>query len=126
MDGLERPLSPHLGIYRFQITATLSILHRATGVALTLGALVFAAWLVSVASGPEAYASAQQVFGAAWFKLALIAWSFCFFYHLANGVRHLVWDVGVGFEPGQIRAGGWAAVVVAVAATLIFSWLAII
>jgi succinate dehydrogenase / fumarate reductase cytochrome b subunit len=125
MDRVERPLSPHLGVYRWQITNTLSILHRATGVALSLGAVALAYWLVALAGGPQAYASAQAMFGAAWFKLPLIAWSFCLFFHLGNGVRHLCWDAGRGFEPGQIRASGWAVVVFAVVATLAYTLIAI-
>ncbi len=126
MDRVDRPLSPHLGVYRWQITNGLSILHRATGVALSLGAVCFAVWLVALASGPETYASARSVFAAAWFKLPLIGWVFCFFYHLGNGVRHLFWDAGLGFEPGQIQASGWAVVIFSILATALFALLAII
>lgn len=120
MYGVERPLSPHLQVYRWQITNTLSILHRLTGLALSLGALVLAGWLVSLASGPEAYSRAQAVFASAWFKLPLAGWTFCFFYHLANGVRHLFWDAGLGFEPARFRATGWAVVVFSILATAVF------
>ena len=89
MDGQQRPLSPHLQIYRWQVTNTLSIVHRATGVMLSLGLLVLVYWLVAIASGPEAFVNAQALYGAAWFKLPLAGWAFCFFFHLGNGIRHL-------------------------------------
>jgi succinate dehydrogenase / fumarate reductase cytochrome b subunit len=126
MQGVQRPLSPHLQVYRWQITMWLSSLHRITGLLLSAGAVALAVWLIALAGGPESYAAAQQVFGADWFKLPLVGWTFCFFLHLANGVRHLAWDVGAGFDPQQIRASGLTVVAVAVVATAAFSWLAII
>ena len=121
MDRVERPLSPHLQVYRWQITMSLSILHRATGVALSVGLIVLVYWLLQLASGPTAYAQAQTLLGSGLLKLCYAGWAFCFFYHLANGVRHLVWDLGRGFEKNQISVGGWIVVVLAVAATLVFS-----
>lgn len=126
MNGQERPTSPHAQVYRWQITNTLSILHRATGVMLSLGLLVLTCWLIAIASGADAYADVEAFYGSAWFKLPLVGWTFCFFYHLANGIRHLCWDVGLGFEHAQIRAGGWAVVVFAVVATLAYGWAALI
>ena len=125
MDRVERPLSPHLQIYRPQITMVLSILHRITGVALSAGVLVLAYWLIALAGGPVAYDQAAAILGSGWLKLCYAGWSFCFFYHLANGFRHLAWDLGLGFEPGQIRASGWTVVVIAVVATTAFSLSAI-
>lgn len=125
MDSVERPLSPHLGVYRWQITNSLSILHRATGVFLSIGALVLVCWLVALASGPQAYENVEAWYASGWFRLPLAAWTFCFFYHLANGIRHLFWDAGACFEPAQIRAGGWLVVAFAAVATLAYSWLAI-
>jgi len=113
-------------IYGWRITNTLSILHRLTGLLLSLGALFLAWWLFSAASGPESYANAQDVVGSAWFRLPLIAWTFCFFFHLANGIRHLFWDTGAGFERAQIRTTGWAVVGFAVAATLLYTLIAMI
>jgi succinate dehydrogenase / fumarate reductase cytochrome b subunit len=121
MDRLERPLSPHLQVYRWQITNLLSILHRASGVALSVGALVLVYWLIAIAGGPEGYAAAQWLFGATWFKLPLLGWMLCFFFHFANGIRHLVWDLGFGFEPSQIRTGGWIVVTATLALTLGFA-----
>lgn len=121
MDRVERPLSPHLQVYRPQITSVLSILHRATGVALSLGLIVLVYWLVSLAGGPEAYSEAQALLGSGLLKLCYAGWAFCFFYHLANGIRHLVWDLGHGFEKNQISLGGWIVVAFSVAATLVFA-----
>jgi succinate dehydrogenase / fumarate reductase cytochrome b subunit len=125
MDRVERPLSPHLQVYRPQITSVLSILHRATGLALSIGLLVLAYWMIALASGPAAYEQAAAVLSSGWLKLCYAGWSFCFFYHLSNGVRHLAWDIGLGFERRQIRASGWAVVVVALAASTAFSLAAI-
>jgi succinate dehydrogenase / fumarate reductase cytochrome b subunit len=121
MDRVERPLSPHLQIYRPQITSILSILHRLTGLVLSVGALVLVYWLVALATGPVAYVQAAAILSSVWLKICYAGWSFCFFYHLANGIRHLFWDVGWGFEPSQIQASGWFVVVVASMVTAVFS-----
>lgn len=120
MDGFERPLSPHLQVYRWQITNTLSIVHRLTGLLLSVGAFVFALWLIAIASGAEAYAGIHSLFSGAAFKVLVGGWAFTFFYHLANGVRHLFWDAGYGFEHSQYRASGWTVVVFSVLATAAF------
>ena len=120
MDAPERPLSPFL-IYRWGVTNTLSIIHRVTGIFLSLGTLVLSCWLISLASGPDVYARVSAFYGSAIFKLVFAGWAFCFFYHLANGVRHLVWDAGSGFERFGIRAGGVAVVVFAVLATAVYA-----
>lgn len=112
----ERPLSPFM-MYRWQYTNTLSILHRATGCALTVGLLLFVYWLVAAASGAEAYASALTVFAHPLTRMLLVGFSFAFFYHLLNGIRHLVWDTGRGFEKARARASGWAAFLGALALT---------
>jgi succinate dehydrogenase / fumarate reductase cytochrome b subunit len=113
-------LSPHLQIYRWQYTMALSILHRATGVALSVGMLLLVYWLLALASGPEAYADARIVFAHPLTRVLLVAFSFAFFYHLCNGVRHLVWDTGRGLERKAARTSGWIAFLAAVAATLLF------
>jgi succinate dehydrogenase / fumarate reductase cytochrome b subunit len=125
MHGVQRPLSPYW-IYRWEITMWLSSLHRITGLLLSLGAVVLAVWLIALATGPDSYASVSGVVGSNWFKPFLIGWAFCFFYHLSNGVRHLAWDAGYGFDPKHIRATGWTVVVVAFVATAAFSAVAII
>src|SRR5215470_13862202 len=92
----SRPLSPHLQIYRWPITMALSIGHRATGLALSVGTLLLVWWLVALAMGPQAFALAQGFIGSWLGKLLLLGWSFSLFFHLANGIRHLVWDTGQG------------------------------
>ena len=94
-----RPLSPHVQIWRWHITMVCSILHRATGLALYGGALILMAFAVSLASGPDAYATFRGIAGSLPGKVALFLLTVSAFYHLANGVRHLVWDAGKGFQP---------------------------
>lgn len=94
----ERPMSPHLQVWRWHITMWTSILHRATGVALYVGALIVAAWAVSLASGPEAYATFKAVLGSPLGKLVMFGLTLAVFYHLANGIRHVVWDLGHGLD----------------------------
>ena len=120
MARADRPLSPHVGIYRWQVANTLSILHRATGVFLSIGALVLAGWLISVASGYQAYARVNEWLMGPFGALLLLGWTFCFFYHLCNGVRHLGWDIGLGFEKERARRTGWLTVAVSVVLTLGF------
>ena len=117
MSNTERPLSPHLSIYRWPITMILSILHRITGLVMSLGLLALAWWLYAVAAGGETYAQFVALFSSLPGKLLLIGWSFAFFLHLANGVRHLVWDVGHGFEISQANASAWFVLLFAVAMT---------
>jgi succinate dehydrogenase / fumarate reductase cytochrome b subunit len=118
MPPTERPLSPHLQVYRPQITSVLSILHRITGVALTLGTLLLTWWLVSAAYGPDAFADAQAFVGSWFGQLLLWGFTFALFYHLGNGIRHLAWDFGWGFELSQLRASGLAMLAFAVAGSL--------
>jgi succinate dehydrogenase / fumarate reductase, cytochrome b subunit len=106
-----RPLSPHLSIYRFAYTMALSILHRATGVALSLGILLLVAWLAALASGPEAYAGFQS-FASTWpVKLLIGAWLVSFCFHFANGIRHLFWDLSIGIERAAARRSAKIVVV---------------
>ena len=119
METSQRPLSPHLQIYRFQLTSVLSITHRATGIALALGTLILVYWLLAAASGAEAYASAQQLLGSWVGRTVLLGFSFALFFHLCNGIRHLFWDAGVGFELKTAYASGTAVVVVSIALTII-------
>ncbi len=114
----NRPLSPHLQVYKWLWTMMFSIVHRATGVALAVGTLVLVWWLLALASGPEAFAFAQTMLGSIVGRLALLGWTWSLFYHLANGVRHLVWDIGWGFELGVAQASGWFVVVISIVLTL--------
>jgi succinate dehydrogenase / fumarate reductase cytochrome b subunit len=121
MDRADRPLSPHVFHYRWQITMTLSILHRMTGIVLSIGILVLVCWLTALASGEAVYERVRSAYSAIWFLPFYLGWVFCVFYHFANGIRHLFWDVGVGFEHHQIRIGGWLVVAFALAATAAYS-----
>ena len=110
MQGQNRPLSPHLQVYRPQLTSSLSILHRITGVGLALGTLLLVYWLAAAAGGPESFESAQGFFGSFFGQLILFAWSIALFYHLCNGIRHLFWDAGLGFELPEVYRSGWVVV----------------
>ena len=123
MPAPVRPLSPHLDIYRWQIGNTLSILHRLTGVGLAFGLLALAYWFMSMADGEAAYESAMRLLSSPPGIVLLIGWIFAFFYHLMNGVRHLFWDAGYGFERAQRHASGWFVVLGAVVLTLCSVWL---
>ena len=118
MSSENRPLSPHLQVYRPQLTSVLSILHRLTGVALAPGTLLLIYWLVAAASGPEAFATAQALVGSIIGRLLLLGWSFALFYHLCNGIRHLVWDAGYGLELPDLYRSGWLVVFASVALTV--------
>ncbi len=119
MTQAERPLSPHLQIYKWPLTMATSILHRGTGLALAGGTVFLVWWLVAAASGDEAYASAQWFFGS-WLGLVfLFGWCFSFFFHLCNGIRHLVWDVGYGFEIDAAYRASLLVVGAAVVLTLV-------
>ena len=101
----------------------LSFLHRVSGCALSMGLLLLVYWLVAAASGAAAYAKAQSAFAHPLIRVALVGFSFCFFYHLLNGARHLVWDVGQGFEKKTARASGWLAFLGAIVLTGFFWFL---
>lgn len=120
MNNQGRPLSPHFTVYRWPISMTLSILHRATGAGLSLGFAVLALWLSAAATGSEAYGEVNGFLRSGMGRLLLIGWSFAFFFHLANGVRHLFWDTGRGFEKRQANASAWAVLVLTVVLTLTF------
>ncbi len=94
----KRPLSPHLQVYKLPLPAILSVLHRGTGAALGVGTLLVTWWLASVAAGPEAFETSSAVLGSFLGSLVLFGWSWALFYHLCNGIRHLMWDVGFGYD----------------------------
>ncbi len=120
----KRPLSPFMigPYYRPQLTSMMSITHRATGVALLVGTLLLVYWLVAAATGAEAYAHAQAVFGSMLGQLFLFLWTWALFYHLCNGIRHLFWDTGRGFDMPSVYKSGrivlWAS-----AALTFVSWI---
>ena len=117
MDTGGRPLSPHLQVYKPQLTSLLSILHRITGVALAGGTLLLVWWLIAAATGTDAFNSVQTVIGSWLGRLLLFGWSFALFYHLCNGIRHLFWDMGRGYELPTVTASGWAVVIISIALT---------
>ncbi len=119
MPASNRPLSPHLQVYKPQLTSVLSITHRATGVALALGLLLLVYWLFALAAGPETFFQARQLLGSWIGKLVLLGFSYALFYHLCNGVRHLFWDAGLGFELKTAYASGWAVVAVSTVLTVL-------
>jgi succinate dehydrogenase / fumarate reductase cytochrome b subunit len=98
---IERPLSPHLQIYRPMLTMMMSIAHRITGVGLYVGMLVFAWWLGATANAPSSYASFQNIWGSWIGRIVLLGFTWAFFHHLLGGIRHLIWDVGYGFDHGE-------------------------
>jgi succinate dehydrogenase / fumarate reductase cytochrome b subunit len=98
MASNNRPLSPHLQVYKPQLTTFMSITHRATGIALAVGTLMLVCWLIAAATGETAFNEVQAFLGSIVGRLLLLGWSFALFYHLCNGLRHLFWDAGKGFE----------------------------
>lgn len=123
MDSSNRPLSPHLQVYRPQLTSVLSITHRATGLLLALGTVMLVYWLLAAAAGPGAYATAYHLFGTWFGQLILILWSFALYFHLCNGIRHLFWDAGKGFELDAVYASGRAVLAATVTLTAA-TWIA--
>ena len=122
-DGklVRRPLSPHLQVYRPQLTSVLSILHRLAGVALSAGTLLMVWWLVAAATGENAFATVQGFVGSPFGWLLMFGWTVALFFHFFNGLRHLAWDVGRGFEKSEYAATGWA-VVIATGAASVLVW----
>jgi succinate dehydrogenase / fumarate reductase cytochrome b subunit len=96
----DRPLSPHLQIYRWSWTMTMSIFHRVTGSALYVGTVLLALWLLAMATSPAAYDAVQGFFGSIIGRLILFGYTWALMHHMLGGVRHLVWDFGHGMEPG--------------------------
>ena len=119
MASKNRPLSPHLQVYKPQLTSILSITHRGTGVFLSLGALFLSYWLMALASGPEAF-NDVQIFLATWYgKCFLYALIFSLCFHLCNGIRHLFWDAGLGLEIEAVYKTGYITVICAVLLTVL-------
>jgi succinate dehydrogenase / fumarate reductase, cytochrome b subunit len=121
---MERPLSPFMfpTWYRFQLTSAMSILHRLTGIALAVGSVLLTWWLVAVAAGDALFTTTHDFLASPIGALLLFLWSVAFFYHLCNGVRHLVWDVGLGFALRKARRSGYAVLAATVVLTAL-TWL---
>jgi succinate dehydrogenase / fumarate reductase cytochrome b subunit len=123
MTPAQRPLSPHLQVYKFQLTSVLSIMHRATGLALSVGTVFLVWWLLAAARGDAAYAKAQWFWGSWLGILMLLGWTASLFFHLCNGIRHLFWDGGHGYELPTVYRSGWS-VVIATAVLTVIAWIA--
>lgn len=121
MSNAPRPLSPHISIYRKQITSVLSILHRITGVALYVGLALLIVFLCVVAYSPENYTMLHRLLASVLGRLFLFGWTFAFYFHFFNGVRHLFWDMGKGFDIPLVNKTGWIVLILSVLASLI-SW----
>ncbi len=118
----KRPLSPHLQVYKIQMTSLLSILHRCTGMVLCGGAILCSVWFITLAQGSQAYGIMQAFLLHPVGLIILLGLSFSFFYHLCNGMRHLLWDAGMGYEMAEVRKTGWTVVVFSFVLTG-FSWI---
>ena len=117
MATRPRPLSPHMQVYRWQITMVMSILHRASGLVLTAGAFGLAWWLVMLASGPEAAEQAMDIVSSPIGLVLLFAFSLALAYHLLNGIRHLAWDVGRGYDIPTVYKTGYTVAILTVVLT---------
>lgn len=115
----EKPLSPHIQIYRWEITMLVSILHRATGIAMVAGAALVVWMLLALASGPQAYDGFQRFVASPLGCLMLLGWTVAIFLHLGNGIRHFFMDVGKGYEKAAARRSAAAVLAFAVVMTLI-------
>ena len=118
----DRPMSPHLQVWRWHVTMATSIFHRGSGIALYVGLLVLAGWVLALAGGGAAYETYMGLLGSPIGLLVLFGLTVAFLYHLANGVRHLFWDAGKGFEPKTADMTGWAAIAFGVVAAVLI-WL---
>ena len=116
---VRRPLSPHLQVYRPQITSALSVFHRITGIWVSAGTLLLVWWLVATASGPDAYARVQGFINSVIGWLLLFSWTLALFYHFFAGLRHLAWDAGYGFEKREYHMSGMAVVIAALVCTVL-------
>lgn len=114
----DRPVAPHLQVWRWHITMATSILHRVTGVALYGGAILFAVWLIAVAAGAETYANVGWFLSQPVGQVALYLLVAAFAFHLANGIRHFIFDTGAGLKPADADATAWFALLFAVAAPI--------
>lgn len=117
-----RPISPHLTIYKPQITTVMSILHRITGLALSFGTIFLVAWLWAAAYSPDCFTWLHGFFGSFFGKIMMFGWTVAFYYHLLNGIRHLWWDLGHGFELRSVDITGLIVAVACTALTIV-TWI---
>lgn len=119
MQSDNRPLSPHLQIYKPQWTWVPSILHRITGGAVTVGSLLLVYWLVALASGPEAFSRAQAIFGSIIGQIILFGFTWALMFHMLSGIRHLIWDAGIGFAMPTVERGAKLVVLGSIVLTVL-------
>ena len=119
MADKQRPLSPHLQIYKWQVQMMTSIVHRVTGVALAVGSLLVVAGLIHLAAGEESYAHFRGVMGSPLVSILLFGWTWALFFHLCNGIRHLLQDAGLGFEIPQFVRSSWLSIGVSIVLTVL-------
>ena len=124
MATINRPLSPHLQIYKWQLPMLLSIVHRGTGIFLSIGALLLAYWLLAISAGPAAYAKMLIHINVWYGKFLLIVCVFSLYYHLCNGIRHLFWDAGLGLEIKTAYRSAYAVIIITLILTAATCWLA--
>ena len=115
----QRPLSPHLQIYKPQLTSILSILHIATGVALSIGSVILVSWVVALSLGENAYSSYSMIINNWFGKLVLFGFTFGLFYHLSNGIRHLFWDAGYGYDLKVAYTSGSLVIISSLTLTIV-------
>ena len=119
MNTSNRPLSPHIQVYKMPLSALLSILHRLTGLALSFAAVILVMWVFSLAYMPTVAIGFHVFFASTMGQVLLMALTFAFFYHFCNGIRHLFWDIGKGYEIKSLNRSGIFAIVAAVVLTAI-------
>lgn len=120
-DGrlVRRPLSPHLQVYRPQITSILSIMNRVTGIATSVGTLLLVWWLVAAATGPGPYETVQRFVGSPVGLFVLFGWTLSLLFHFFGGMRHLAWDAGYGYDLPTTHATGWATIAATLVSTVL-------
>ena len=124
MADTRRPISPHIQIYRWQVQMVTSILHRATGVALAIGTLLVVCGLLALADGADHFDRFRAVIGSPLGLVLMFGWSWALFYHLCNGIRHLVQDAGAGYQIAQFVRSSWLSVIVSVLLTVVvWAWI---
>ena len=119
MANTQRPLSPHLQVYKWQVQMMTSILHRATGIALVIGSALVVAGLVHLAAGQESFAHFRSVTGNPLVMILMVGWTWALFYHLCNGIRHLIQDSGAGYEIPQFIRSSWISLAASIVLTLL-------
>ena len=119
MADTQRPLSPHLQVYRWQVQMVSSILHRATGIALAVGSLLVVCGVLQLAGGEESFNHFKALIGSPLGIILMVGWSWSLFYHLCNGIRHLVQDAGLGYEIPQFVRSSWSSAIVSIVLTIL-------